>query len=138
MVVPRSEVLTEGQHCDVVMLRHSDIHHPDSSIESLAAQSVKIVSLEGLNMRFGRGRRAEEAGHMKISEGHRGVEKCHRKGRNFGGSKEVGMKGKHLLVKSRQGLGRVGYWVTLGAGVPLNGKGAQTPPLLHPTGTGKP
>jgi len=57
-------------------------------------------------------------------------------GKNFVRNKEV-EQGRHL-VKSMQGLGMVGCWATLGAGVPLNGKGVQTQPLLHPAGTGKP
>ena len=143
-VVLRNEVLRVGQHCDVEELHHSDQRqpvgcdiHPDSSIESLAAQSVKIESLGGQNMRIGRGRMAE-AGHTKIFEGHRGVE-CRTKvgvGKNFVKSKVVGLGNR--LVKSRLGLGMVECWARLGAGVPLNGKGGQTQPLLHPTGTGKP
>ena len=144
LAVPRSEVLRVGQHCGVEMGHHSDHSqtagydiHPDSSIESLAARSVKIESLGGQNMRIGRGRMAE-AGHTKISEKHMGVE-CHTKvgvGKNFVKSKVVGLGNR--LVKSRLGLGMVECWARLGAGVPLNGKGGQTQPLLHPTGTGKP
>ena len=144
-VVLRNEVLRAGQHSDVEELHHSDQRqpvgcdiHPDSSIESLAARSVKIGSLGGQNRTIGRGRVAE-AGHTKILEVHRGVEKFHMEvglGKNFVRSKEV-EQGRHL-VRSMQGLEMVGCWATLGAGVPLNGKGVQTQPLLHPTGTGKP
>ena len=123
-------------HSDRRQAAGCDIH-PDSSIESLAVRSVKIGSLGGQNRRAGRGRMAE-AGHTKISEGHRGVEYRMKVGlgKNFVRSKMVGLD--NHLVKSRLGLGMVGCWATLGAGVPLNGKGVQTQPLLHPTGTGKP
>jgi len=69
---------------------------------------VKIGSWGGQNTRVGRGRLAG-AGHTMIWEGHRGVEKRHRKvglSKNFGRSREVGL-GRHL-GKSRLGLGMGG------------------------------
>ena len=116
LVVPRSEVLREARHCDVEILLHSDHRqavagcdiHPDSSTESSAGLDVKIGSWGGQNTRVGRGRMAG-AGHTMIWEGHRGVEKRHRKvglSKNFGRSREVGL-GRHL-GKSRLGLGMGG------------------------------
>ena len=68
LAVPRSEVLRVGQHCGVEMGHHSDHSqtagydiHPDSSIESLVARSVKIESLGGQNMRIGRGKKKVES-----------------------------------------------------------------------------
>ena len=114
LVDPRSEVLREAQHCDVEILLHFDHRlaagiHPDSSTESSAGLDVKIGNWGGQNTRVGRGRMAG-AGHTMIwEEGHRKVEKRHRKvglSKNFARSREVGL-GRHL-GKSRLGLGMGG------------------------------
>ena len=146
LVVPRSEVLREAQHCDVEMKLHSDRTqavgcdmHFGRLNESLARLSVKFGSLEEQNMRTVR-RRVAVASHRMIFEGNMEAVKRHMQVgltcKNFVRSRRVGL-GKHLAM-SRVGWGMVGCWAKLGAGVPLNGKAAQTQPLLHPTETVRP